>query len=41
MFRQVIAHVLIIVKLLCPRIRIIQNLLTERLLRQGNLVLPE
>ena len=35
MFRQIIAHVLIIVKLLCPRIRIIQDLLTERLLRRG------
>ena len=35
MFRQIIAHVLIIVKLLCPCIRIIQDLLTERLLRRG------
>ena len=35
MFRKVIAHVLIIIKLFCPRIRIIQNLLTERLLRRG------
>ena len=32
MLRQVIAHVLIIIKLPCPRIRIIQDLLTERLL---------
>ena len=35
MFRQIIAHVLIIIKLPCPRIRIIQDLLTERLLRRG------
>ena len=35
MFRQVIAHVLIIIKLPCPRIRIVQNLLTECLLRRG------
>ena len=35
MFRQIIAHVLIIIKLPCPRIRIIQDLLTECLLRRG------
>ena len=35
MFRQIIAHVLIIIKLPCPRICIVQNLLTERLLRRG------
>ena len=32
MSRQIIAHVLIIIKLPCPRIRIIQDLLTECLL---------